>query len=356
MLRSPIRTNAAALLSICTRRDGPIRRSAPTFKRLATGCMKCSNDGPCSATRASKISRSGTRAKRARAKSMRWVSWCKILLSWGRTACGLPWSRSASISPRRPVEGSWPLNRKLYGIEKKPPPAPRPKLEMPFKARFRQEIWSVDVRYIEEHNLGFPEPIYLISVLENYSRALLASKISRTQNQWDYLEVLLAALSTCGAPSAIVSDGGGIFYCNQAMDVYASLSIRKERIEPRQAWQNLIEAHFNIARRMADARFARARSWEEILAVYQRFVHDYNVQRHCAHENRDDGCHSPAEVLGGQTSTMYPPSVLDRILFATRYTRLLDRDGYLRFQNWKLYAERGPSKAPVTIWIYEGSR
>ena len=35
--------------------------------------------------------------------------------------------------------------------------------------------------------------------------------------------------------SAIVSDGGGIFYCNQAMDVYASLSIRKERIEPRQA-------------------------------------------------------------------------------------------------------------------------
>ena len=93
----------------------------------------------------------------------------------------------------------------------------------------------MDVRYIEEHNLGFPEPIYLISVLENYSCALLASKISRTQNQWDYLEVLFAALSTWGAPSAIVSDGGGIFYCNQAMDVYASLSIRKERIEPRQA-------------------------------------------------------------------------------------------------------------------------
>jgi hypothetical protein len=67
------------------------------------------------------------------------------------------------------------------------------------------------VRYIEEHNLGFPEPIYLISVLENYSRALLASKISRTQNQWDYLEVLFAALSTWGAPSAIVSDEAAFF-------------------------------------------------------------------------------------------------------------------------------------------------
>jgi putative transposase len=104
------------------------------------------------------------------------------------------------------------------------------------------------------------------------------------------------------------------------MDVYASLSIRKERIEPRQAWQNLIEAHFTRARRMADARFVRARSWEEILAVYRRFVHDSNVQRNFAHESREDGCHSPAEVLGGQTG---PPSVLDRILFATRDIRHL---------------------------------
>src|SRR5205814_2179738 len=98
--------------------------------------------------------------------------------------------------------------------------APALRKDMPFKASFRHEFWSVDVRYIEEHNLGFPEPVYLISVLENYSRACLSSKISPTQNQLDYLEVLFAALSRFGAPKAIVSDGGGIFYCNQALDVY----------------------------------------------------------------------------------------------------------------------------------------
>jgi hypothetical protein len=38
----------------------------------------------------------------------------------------------------------------------------------------------------------------------------------------------------------IVSDGGGIFRCNQAMDVYAALGIRKEQIEKRQAWQNYV--------------------------------------------------------------------------------------------------------------------
>jgi putative transposase len=65
---------------------------------------------------------------------------------------------------------------------------------------------------IEEHSLGFPEPIYMISILENYTRACLASKMSLTQNQWDYLEVLFAALSRFGVPSAIVSDGGGILH------------------------------------------------------------------------------------------------------------------------------------------------
>jgi putative transposase len=135
------------------------------------------------------------------------------------------------------------LNRKLYGLSPlKGGTTTHERKEMPFKARFRFEYWSVDVRYIEEHGLGFPEPIYMISILENYSRSILASKMSLTQNQWDYMEVLFAALARFGTPSALVSDGGGIFYCNQAMDVYAALGIRKERIEPRQAWQNYIEA------------------------------------------------------------------------------------------------------------------
>lgn len=63
-------------------------------------------------------------------------------------------------------------------------------------------------------SLAYPE-LTLISILENYTRAILASKMSLTQNQWDYMEVLFAALSRFGVPSAIVSDGGGIFYCAQ---------------------------------------------------------------------------------------------------------------------------------------------
>jgi putative transposase len=248
------------------------------------------------------------------------------------------------------------LNRSLYGMEIKRGGVPRQRKEMPFKASYRHKFWSVDVRYIEEHRVpDVAGPIYLISILENYSRAVLASKISPTQNQYDYLEVLFAAFSSAGVPKAIGSSGGAIFYCHQALEVYKALGIKKERIEKRQAWQNYIESHFNIFRRMAGAKFAVATSWEQALLAHRKWMQDYNHQRHWGHEKREDGCHSPAEVIGWHKGTMYPEAVLDRILFATRSTRYLDKHGFLRFSNWKLYGERGLAHQPVSVWVYDGS-
>jgi putative transposase len=45
--------------------------------------------------------------------------------------------------------------------------------------------------------------------------------------------------------------------------------------------------------------------------------------------------------------------VLSRVLYATQFTRHLDRHGYIRFQDWRLYGERGLAKAPVSVWVYE---
>ena len=64
------------------------------------------------------------------------------------------------------------LNRNLYRLSASKGGSPRERKEMPFKASYRHEYWCVDVRYIEEHNLGFPEPVYLISILESYSRGV----------------------------------------------------------------------------------------------------------------------------------------------------------------------------------------
>ena len=72
-------------------------------------------------------------------------------------------------------------------------------------------------------------------------------------------------------------------------------------------------------------------------------------------ESREDGCHSPAEVIGWYKGTLVPEETLNRLLFATRYTRYLDRYGYIRFQDWRLYGERGLAHQPVNVWVYEGT-
>ena len=89
--------------------------------------------------------------------------------------------------------------------------------------------------------------------------------------------------------------------------------------------------------------------------IHRTWVQDYNSQRDFAHEQRDDGCHSPAQVIGWHKGTMVPEETLNRILFATRYTRKLDRHGYIRFQDWRLYGEQGLAHQPVTVWVYEGT-
>jgi putative transposase len=245
-------------------------------------------------------------------------------------------------------------NRQLYGIEK-PQRQPRAKLEMPFKATRRHEFWSCDVRYIEDHLLPDPKPVYSITVFENFSRMVLASAISPTQNQWDYLAVLTDALRRYGAPEALVTDGGTIFSSNQAMQLYDMLGIRKERIDPGEPWQDYAETLFSIQRRLADHAFSNARTWPEIQQAHQTWWHNYNAEHHYGHRERQDGRHSPSDVLRGVLGRTFPQEVLARALYATQFTRHLDRHGYVRFKHWRLFGENGLAGEEVSVWVYENT-
>jgi putative transposase len=281
-------------------------------------------------------------------------------------------------------------NRQLYGLEK-PQHSPREKLEMPFKAVRRHQYWSADIRYIEEHLLPDPKPVYVISIFENFSRSVLASAISPTQNGWDFLAVLAEAIRRYGAPEALVTDGGGQFYSSQALQLYDMLGIRKERIEPGEPWQNYAETllyviwnlensqitcimwttsafllksfqrmtgvfHIiSIQMRLADFAFAKARTWPEIQQAHRMWWVNYNTKRHYAHQTRQDGRHSPTEVLRGVLGRTFPEEVLSRALYATQFTRQIDHRGYVRFKHWRLYGERGLAGENVSVWVYEGN-
>lgn len=245
-------------------------------------------------------------------------------------------------------------NRQLYGLEQ-PKREGRPKLEMPFKAVRRHQYWSCDIRYVEEHLLPDPKPVYVITIFENFSRMILSSTISPTQNQWDYLSVLMDAIRRYGAPEAIVTDGGGQFSSTMANALYEMLGIRKERIDAGEPWQNYAETLFSIQRRLADHTFSNARTWPEMQQAHQTWWQHYNTEHHYAHRERQDGRHSPQEVLRGVLGRTYPEEVLARVLYATQFTRSLDQHGYVRFKNWRFFGEDGLAGEQVSVWMYEGT-
>jgi transposase InsO family protein len=245
------------------------------------------------------------------------------------------------------------LNRKLYDLTVVKP-VPKPRKPMPFAATRSHQYWSVDIRYIERHHV--PEyahqPIYIITILDNYSRAIVASAPSPTQNLDAFLLVLFTAIHVHGAPEALVSDGGSVFRANQSLEIYERLSIRKEQIERRRPYQNYVETHFNILRRMADYYFERATSWEEFCAIHAKFVADYNWQEHAAHRDREESQRAPREVLAWFRGRQVEREVLGELFRALHHLRHIDRHGYIQYRYWRLYGEEALAGKEVAVWLF----
>ena len=241
------------------------------------------------------------------------------------------------------------LNRGLYGYDK-PKSGGGEKKPMPFASERRHEYWSADIRYID-HGLPTEGNVYVIQVLENHSRAILASALSRSQDTSTFLSVFHRAIERYGSPETLVTDSGSVFLSGRARTIYEALNVRKEEIEKGRPWQNYAETTFNIQRRMADFHFARAEDWEGLLQAHDHFMEDYNVQSHWAHRERKDGKLSPREVLGWLTEVRHHPEDLRRAFFSTRFARRMDGLGYVTFRRWRLYGEEGLAGSVAALWL-----
>jgi putative transposase len=270
-----------------------------------------------------------------------------------RIHAALVQKRGAEVSVRT-VGRVMAVHRDLYGLSK-PKRSPHKKAEMPFKAKRRHEIWTADVRYVP-HSIPDIGNAYVIAILENYSRCILASAVSLTQDTTAFLRVLYSAIERYGPPERLVTDGGGIFKARQSRSVYRALGIEKEQIERRKPYQSYIETTFGIQKRMADWHFAKAETFDDLARAHDTWREDYNAQRHWAHEGREDGRHSPQDVLGYYTALLHHREEdLQRAFFSTRFIRVLDALGYIRFLDWKLYGEEALAKREAAVWLQPGS-
>ncbi len=245
--------------------------------------------------------------------------------------------------------------REVYGYEKAES-GDGSKRAMPFAATERHEVWSADVRHldmVEEELVG--GKAYSVTVMDNYSRAILASAVTRRQDLPAFLSVFYRAAERYGAPKTLVTDSGSIFLANRAKAVYAKLGVNKEEIEKGRPWQNFSETTFGIQQRMADWHFGKAESWAELVAAHDRFVSDYNAQSHFAHQRREDGRRSPGEVLSWVAGIRFHPKDLERAFFSERHTRVLDSLGYATLMRWRLYAEEGLAGEGADLWLLENT-
>jgi putative transposase len=246
--------------------------------------------------------------------------------------------------------------REIYGYEK-PKSGGGARKPMPFAASRHHEYWTADVRYLDmlDEDLLAEGMVYVVTILENHSRAVLASSVTRRQDLNAFLAVLYRTVQEYGPPEAFVTDSGSVFLANRAQAMYRALGIRKLEIEKGRPWQSYLETAYNVQRRMADHYFAKARNWSELLAEHDRWMRDYNLQEHYAHRHRKEGRRSPSEVLSWVKRPRYREEDLARAFFSARHTRTLDGLGYLTLQRFRLYAEEGLAGQEVAVWVQEDS-
>lgn len=77
------------------------------------------------------------------------------------------------------------------------------------------------------------------------------------------------------------------------------------------------------------------------IELHARWLADYNHQQHFAHQDREDGLRTPAEVLGGAKGRLVPIPTLRDIFDLLMAQRRVRQSGYIRYQNWHLYSQEG---------------
>jgi transposase InsO family protein len=221
----------------------------------------------------------------------------------------------------------------------------------PYKAQARHQYWFIDGRRMDFALDGVHW--WSLIILEGYSRTMLAGMIAPTEATWVALMVLYTACLRYGAPASLVSDRGGAYTSADFEAVCTRLQIQHTTIVSTQgeSYQNLMETHVNIQRRLYDYQFSLARTPAELEQRHQAFIQTYNTTAHQGLLKDQRGPPIPLEVLGEAKGRIYAPDELARQFSHALFPRTTNRHGCVTLHSYHFYVEEGLPQTQVLLWV-----
>jgi transposase InsO family protein len=182
---------------------------------------------------------------------------------------------------------------------------------------------------------------------------MLAGMIAPTEATWVALMVLYTACLRYGAPASLVSDRGGAYTSADFEAVCTRLHIQHETIVSTQgeSYQNWMETHFNVQRRLYDDQFSLACTPAELAQRHQAFLQTYNTTAHQGLLKDQRFPAIPGEVLGTAQGRVYTPEELARHFAQAVLPRTTNRHGCVTLHSYHFSVEEGLPRTQVLLWV-----
>lgn len=121
-----------------------------------------------------------------------------------------------------------------------------------------------------------------VIIWDGDSRTMLAGAIAPAEASGVTLMVLHTACLRSGAPQSLLAASGGAFTSQEVLAVFQRLAIPPNPIVRThgESYQNLLETHCNIQRRLYDYQFAQTTTPTELEQVHQIFMTPSNTTAH----------------------------------------------------------------------------
>ncbi len=228
----------------------------------------------------------------------------------------------------------------------KSPPQPHP-----YKARHPHEFWFIDGRMMDFALEGVRW--WSLIILDGYSRTMLAGVVAPAEATWGALMVLYTACLHYGVPETLISDSGGAFTSRAFKAVLTRLQIQHETIESTkgESYQNLMETHFNIQRRLYDYQFSLTTTPAAFEQAHQTFMATYNTTAHQGLLNDQCSPPIPLQVLGEAKGRIYSAEELNRLFAHDLFPRTTNTYGCVTLHHYHFYVEQGLPTTPVLLWL-----